>query len=74
VDCRADKISGLGNFSVKKWLERSGFLAKMLSERSEFILSPRAQAILAEIYTALIFWFFCIKTKEQRESLLNELD
>jgi hypothetical protein len=42
----------------------SGFLDKMLSERSEFILSPRAEAILAEIYTALIFWFFCIKTKE----------
>jgi hypothetical protein len=46
--------------------EVRGFLDKMLSERSEFILSPRAEAILAEIYTALIFWFFCIKTKEQK--------
>jgi hypothetical protein len=44
----------------------SGFLDKILSEQSEFILSPRAKAILAEIYTALIFLFFCIKTKEQK--------
>jgi hypothetical protein len=47
---------------IPREAERPKFL---LSERSEFKnFSEASGGISANYFTALIFWFFCIKTKE----------
>jgi hypothetical protein len=47
--------------------ERKNFF---LSERSEFKkFSEASGRISSNYFTALIFWFFCIKAKEQREEV-----
>jgi len=47
-----------------KTRERNNY-SKKLFERSEFFLRQTRSKCFSSFSAALIFWFFCIKTKEQ---------